>query len=168
MKKKTKLISCVAIMLLIFSGCNNNAPAEENSSASTNVSTSTASGIENELSAIDYEALIPDNITILPPDSIGETYLQGNYINSTPYPIIGYDLSYMDKGTTEISYLTTYETVLPDETSPLMENFAPESGDTSDIQYQSLSVRFKVDDKEFIVDYDCRLAEISDIYDVTE
>lgn len=65
-------------------------------------------------------------------------------------------------------YLYTYETVLPDETSPLLENFAPESGNLSDIQFQSLSVQFKVDDSRYGVDYDCRLGEITDIYEITE
>lgn len=165
MTKKTKLISLALIALLAISGCSNNAPTESSNSAPAE---STAQTTEDKLSAIDYEALIPNNLTILPPDSIGETYLNGNYVNSTPYPMVAYDLSYMDKGTTEMCYLYTYETVLPDETSPLLENFAPESGDMADIQFQSLSVQFKIDDSRYGVDYDCRLGEITDIYEIIE
>lgn len=165
MSKKAKLSALIFVALLAMSGCSNDAPAENSSSATSESAPQTT---EEKLSAIDYEALIPDNVTILPPDSIGETYLNANYVNNTPYPMVAYDLSYMDKGTTEMCYLYTYETVLPDETSPLLENFAPESGDLADIQYQSLSVQFKTDDGRYGVDYDCRLDEITDIYEITE
>lgn len=112
---------------------------------------------------IDYENLLPDNLTILPPDSIGTRYIEGNYLNDTPYPVLSYSLSYLDKSTGENWYLSSYDTVLSDSTSPKMNTFAPESGRMSDVQFQKLTIRFKTPHGEFYVEYDYQLHEISDL-----
>lgn len=112
---------------------------------------------------IDYEDLLPDNLTILPPDSLDTRYIEGNYINNTPYPVLSYSLSYLDKGTTETWYFSSYDTVLSGSTSPKMETFAPESGRMSDVQFQKLTIRFKTPHGEFYVEYDYQLHEIADL-----
>ena len=116
---------------------------------------------------IDYNALLPDNLAILPPDIIGTSYVEGNYFNSTSYPILSYSLSYMDRGTTECYYLSNYDTVLSGEISPLLETFAPESRKISDIQYQKLNISFKTPYGDFSVCYDYALDEIEYIYKVS-
>lgn len=112
---------------------------------------------------IDYDALLPDNLNILPPNSIGTRYIEGNYVNNTPYPVLSYQLTYLDKSTTERRYLSNYDTVLVGETSPKMDTFAPESGNMSDVQFQDLTIRFKTPHGEFYVEYDYRLNEITDL-----
>ncbi len=112
---------------------------------------------------IDYDALLPDNLTILPPDSIGTRYSEGNFVNDTPYPILSYSLSYLDNSSTENWYLSSYNTVLSRSTSPKMETFAPESGRMSDVQFQKLTIRFKTPHGEFYVEYDYQLNEITDL-----
>ena len=112
---------------------------------------------------IDYENLLPDNLTILPPDSIGTRYIVGNYLNDTPYPVLSYSLSYLDKSTGENWYLSSYDTVLSGSTSPKMNTFAPESARMSDVQFQKLTIRFKTPHGEFYVEYDYQLHEISDL-----
>lgn len=112
---------------------------------------------------IDYENLLPDNLTILPPDSIGTRYIEGNYLNDTPYPVLSYSLSYLDKSTGENWYLSSYDTVLSGSTSPKMNTFAPESALMSDVQFQKLTIRFKTPHGEFYVEYDYQLHEISDL-----
>ena len=112
---------------------------------------------------IDYENLLPDNLTILPPDSIGTRYIEGNYLNDTPYPVLSYSLSYLDKSTGENWYLSSYDTVLSGSTSPKMNTFAPGSGRMSDMQFQKLTIRFKTPHGEFYVEYDYQLHEISDL-----
>ena len=112
---------------------------------------------------IDYEDLLPDDLTILPPNSIGTRYIEGNYLNDTPYPVLSYSLSYLDKSTGENWYLSSYDTVLSGSTSPKMETFAPESGSMSDVQFQKLTIRFKTPHGEFYVEYDYQLHEIADL-----
>lgn len=112
---------------------------------------------------IDYENLLPNNLTILPPDSIGTRYIEGNYLNDTPYPVLSYSLSYLDKSTGENWYLSSYDTVLSGSTSPKMNTFAPESARMSDVQFQKLTIRFKTPHGEFYVEYDYQLHEISDL-----
>lgn len=112
---------------------------------------------------IDYDDLLPDNLTILPPDIIGTRYIEGKYVNNTPYPILSYQLNYLDKGTGENRYLSSYDTVLVGATSPKMDTFAPESGRISDVQMQDLTIRFKTPHGEFYVEYDYQLHEITEI-----
>lgn len=112
---------------------------------------------------IDYDALLPDNLKILAPDSIGTRYIEGNFVNNTPYPVLSYSLSYLDKGTTENWYLSTYDTVLSGSTSPKLSTFAPESGRMSEVQFQKLTIRFKTPHGEFYVEYDYQLNEITDL-----
>lgn len=112
---------------------------------------------------IDYDALLPDNLKILAPDSIGTRYIEGNFVNNTPYPILSYQLNYLDKGTGENRYLSIYDTVLVGATSPKMDTFAPESGRMSDVQMQDLTIRFKTPHGEFYVEYDYQLNEITDL-----
>lgn len=112
---------------------------------------------------IDYDALLPDNLKILAPDSIGTRYIEGNFVNNTPYPILSYQLNYLDKGTGENRYLSSYDTVLVGATSPKMDTFAPESGRMSDVQMQDLTIRFKTPHGEFYVEYDYQLNEITDL-----
>lgn len=112
---------------------------------------------------IDYENLLPNNLTILPPDSIGTRYIEGNYLNDTPYPVLSYSLSYLDKSTGENWYLSSYDTVLSGSTSPKMNTFAPESARMSDVQFQKLTIRFKTPHGEFYVEYAYQLHEISDL-----
>lgn len=108
---------------------------------------------------VDYENLLPQNLRFVS-DEYGWHYAIGNFINQSPYPVQSYSLSYMDKRTTEMHYLTCFETVMPGEKSPKMQTFLEKSGRMSDIQYQKLNIKFKTPYGEFTVQYDYQLQEI--------
>lgn len=115
---------------------------------------------------VDYEALLPSNLKVLAPDLIGIIYMEGNMVNHTSYPILSYSLCCLDKRSGEHHYLSTYDTVLPGETSPKLQTFAPSSGRLADLQYQSVNVKFKTPYGAFYVDYDYRLDEIKFMFKV--
>ncbi len=118
------------------------------------------------LMRVDYESLLPSNLRVLPPNFSGTIYMEGNMVNHTDYPILGYSLCCLDKKTGESHYLSTYDTVLPGEISPKIETFAPASGRLSDLQYQSVNVNFKTPYGKFYVAYDYRLHEIKSMFKV--
>lgn len=116
---------------------------------------------------VNYDDLLPDNLSIIPSDYFDTAYINGNYVNTTPYPILGYSLSYMDRSTTETHSLLTYDTVLSGEASPLLNSTAPKSKKLSDVQFQDISVTFKTPYGKFYVTYDYRLGEIESLLKVS-
>lgn len=112
---------------------------------------------------IDYKGLLPINVNILPPDSIGTIYVEGQFKNITSYPITGYSLSFIDKSNAEKNFLSEYTTVLSGENSPKFNTFGPASRNKSDIEYQKLSLALETSTGKFYVDYDYKLNKITQI-----
>jgi putative cell wall-binding protein len=107
---------------------------------------------------IRFEEITPD-IEILEPDSIGNVYLKATYTNNSSYPIIGYDLKILLKDINETTYLMTYDTVLPGETSPNFEGFGPQTQDPNDYEIIGADVYAKIDGGEILIEYDFKLGE---------
>ncbi len=127
----------------------------------------------NEATWFEYEQQVNDEdeapirfekikpvIKILEPDSIGTVYMEATYINNSPYPITGYDLKVLLKDKNEITYLSTYDTVMPGETSPKFDSFGPQTQNTTDYEILGLSVYARKDNgKTLAIDYDFKLNE---------
>lgn len=103
---------------------------------------------------------IPHKISILKPDSIGAVYMEATFTNNSKYPITGYDMTVLLKDKNETAYLTTYDTVMPGETSPKFEGFGPETRDPDDYEITKLQVYARKEDKKTLsIEYDFKLNE---------
>lgn len=112
---------------------------------------------KNEGIPIKVEEL-PYKITILEPNSIGTRYMQATYTNKSKYPTTGISITVLLKDKNEKTYLTNYDTVMPGETSPIFETFAPPSGKYDDIEILKIEIRAsKEDGKTISIEYDNKL-----------
>lgn len=78
---------------------------------------------------------LPIQVQILDPDSIGTRYLEAVYKNDSKYIIKGLSITVLLKDKNERTYLAIYDNVLPGDTSPKFETFAPESGKLEDCEF---------------------------------
>lgn len=74
------------------------------------------------------------NISVLPPDSINTIYMETAFKNNSKYTLSSIQLTYLDKIINEKQYLSTYDTLLPGDTSSKSETFGPNSGNINDLQ----------------------------------
>ncbi|NLZ93195.1 MAG: DUF4878 domain-containing protein [Firmicutes bacterium] len=103
---------------------------------------------------------IPYKIDILEPDSIGSVYMEATFTNNSKYPITGYDMTILLKDKNETSYLMTYDTVMPGETSPKFDGFGPETRKPDDYEVIKLEVSARTEDKKTLfIEYDFKLNE---------
>lgn len=86
--------------------------------------------------------------------------METTFANNSQYPITGYDLKILIKDKNETTYLTTYETVMPGETSPKFDGFGPQTQDPNDYEIIGLTVYAKKDNgKTLAIEYDFKLDE---------
>ncbi len=104
------------------------------------------------------------NATVLEPDSIGSIYMKANFKNNSKLPITSISIELeLDNG--EVSYLSSYDTLLPGDTSSNVECFGPTTGKLEDIKAKKISiVAVNEAKKDIYIDYDIKLNK----YDVTE
>lgn len=101
---------------------------------------------------------IPYNITMLEPNSIGARYMEMTYTNNSKVPIKGINMTVLLKDINEKTYLSNYDTIMPGETSPVFESFAPKSGDQKDIEILKIEITTVNDDgSNTYIDYDAKL-----------
>lgn len=101
---------------------------------------------------------VPYKITILEPDSIGTRYMEATYTNKSEYPITGMSITVLLKDKNEKTYLSNFDTVMPGETSPVFETFAPPSGEYGDIEVLKIEIRAEgKDGKTISIEYDTKL-----------
>ncbi|WP_346869712.1 hypothetical protein [Clostridium sp. UBA5119] len=112
---------------------------------------------KKELPPVTIEEL-PMNLKILEPDSIGERYMEATFTNNSKYAIKGFNVTILLKGKNEKTFISSYDTVMPGETSPKFESLAPETGKAEDIEYLTYDITV-VDDKgtEIYLSYDVKL-----------
>lgn len=118
-----------------------------------------ANGMSSER-AIEVFSQILDNFVpdfrIQEPDSIGTIYVNATVVNDTPYPVLSYQYTFKDLTTNEKHYLSTYDTVLPGETTPEFSTFSPENFE--DIDTLEISATVKTGDNEYYMFmYDVKL-----------
>ncbi len=108
---------------------------------------------------INPEDIMPE-ITILEPDSIGTVYMEATYTNNSKYPITGYSADILLKDQNDTTYLSTYDTVMPGETSPKFESFGPETQDPDDYEILTLEITARTEDgNDLYIEYDFKLNE---------
>jgi hypothetical protein len=95
------------------------------------------------------------DINVLPPNSLDTIYIETAFTNNTDYTLSGVQLTYLDKISNEKRYLTTYDTLLPGDTSANVETFGPESGNMDDFQLLETRITvLKEDGGSVFVTYD--------------
>lgn len=90
------------------------------------------------------------------PDSIGNIYMETKFKNNSNQNIKGIEYTYDVNG--EKTYLSTYDTLRPGDTSTLEECFGPKSGKKDDAKL--LKAEFTVvnkDDSNTYIEYDAKL-----------
>ncbi len=101
---------------------------------------------------------LPLDITILEPDSIGQRYVAGTLTNNSQYTMEGFSATVLLKDKNKNSYLCNYDTVMPGETSPILKDFAPETGNKDDMEYLNYSIGVVKDDgTKVYIEYDVKL-----------
>ena len=100
------------------------------------------------------------DIIILEPDSIGTVYMEATYTNNSKYPITSYTAKVLLKDTNDTTYLSSFDTVMPGETSPKFETFGPDSQDPNDVEVLTLEVIARTEEgNNLYIDYDFKLGE---------
>ncbi|WP_409229103.1 hypothetical protein [Gudongella sp. SC589] len=110
---------------------------------------------------------IPYDITILEPNSSGYVYMEATFKNNSDYPITRYHMKVHLKDKNDTTYLSSHNTVMPGETSPIFDSFGPETLDPADYEVLTLAVRAILDNgDELDIEYDFKLGQAYwDIYE---
>ncbi|CAM2079568.1 MAG: DUF4352 domain-containing protein [uncultured Clostridium sp.] len=150
--KKLLMAIMAGTLLLSLVSCGGNENIDNNSQNNVNVQAE-----EKEQPPVTLEEL-PMNITILEPDSIGNRYMEATFTNNSKYAIKGFNVTVLLKDKNEKTYLVTYDTVMPGETSPKFESFAPATGNAEDVEYLQYEITV-VDEngEEIYLSYDVKL-----------
>ncbi|MEG0872895.1 MAG: hypothetical protein RR942_09220 [Romboutsia sp.] len=118
--------------------------------------------VESEVEeSIDSPVLVNDielvDKKVLEPDSIGNIYFETKFKNNSKVPVTSVIVELeIDNG--EVAYLSSYDTLLPGDTSSKVECFAPKSGKEEDMKAKKISiVSLDKDKKEVYIDYDIKL-----------
>lgn len=168
------LTGCVANPVKIAKKLNQQKPVAEQS-INENASIESESDVNNESSInvkpnvsgqpsvnIGVPVKVEDieilNFTIKEPDSIGTVYMECKFKNNSDKPLSYISFEY--KIGNETTYLSTYETLLPGETSAIVEAFGPESRNPEDVKLLSASYTIE-DDSSIDVTYDAKLNKYS-------
>lgn len=110
--------------------------------------------VESPVLVKDIEVINP---TVLEPDSIGNRYLTTNFKNNSKLPITSISIELeLDNG--EVTYLSSYDTLLPGDKSSNIECSGPTTGNLKDVKAKRVSiVALNNAKKEIYIDYDIKL-----------
>lgn len=174
-----KLLALMVAGILVLSGCSESdqkeveKKAEETAEETKEVAKEAKGTVEEETQEEPAEEApivkiedLPYEYTILKPDSIGEVYVSFTYENKSEYPITGFDLTIKKADDEEITYASTYDTVMPGKKAAKFEASGPKSRKKEDLEFQKLSyiVKDKENKIEHHITYDYQLKE----YEVLE
>lgn len=163
--KKLKILTAMLAVSLLFVGCSSPAQKLDEPVNTPIVQEAEVEDEQKEKEILEKLKVITfslePNLTILKPDSIGNVYIEATLVNTTDFPILSYTLKIKDKQTNETSYLTTYDTILPGDTSSKFEGFGPKSGLGADVEFLTISYEIKLDSIYLQVDCDLKLNEIT-------
>lgn len=154
--KKLLMAIIAGTLLLSLVGCGGNKKVDNNSQNNVNVQVEEKNE-EKEQPPVMIDEL-PMNVTILEPDSIGNRYMEATFTNNSKYAIKGFNVTVLLKDKNEKTYLGTYDTVMPGETSPKFESFAPATGNSEDIEYLQYEITvINENGEEIYLTYDVKL-----------
>ena len=154
--KKLLMAIIAGTLLLSLVGCGGNKTVDNNSENNVNAQVEEKNE-EKEQPPVTIEE-VPMNLTILEPDSIGNRYMEATFTNNSKYAIKGFNVTVLLKDKNEKTYLGNYDTIMPGETSPKFESFAPATGNVEDIEYLQYDITV-VDEngQEIYLTYDVKL-----------
>lgn len=174
--KKIFFIVALSLVLVACSNDTNSDVTETKTEAVESVSETT---VEEE-TIVEKETVTEENDDVLvkveelpyeftideEPDSSDSVYAHYTYTNNSKYPVVGFNLTIHLKDINEKTYASIYDTVMPNETSPSFETFAPKNSNKDDMEFLKLEYNVKNTDngKEYLITYDYKLKN----YDVLE
>lgn len=161
---RNKLIYITTIMLATFSlfvGCSKT--SVKNTSQNTPIINNTEikeSNTKEKLPPVLIENIELLDFNIKPPNSISTIYMEGKFKNNSDKNITHIQYTYKFDG--EKHYLTTYDTLLPGDTSSIVETFAPISGNPEDMELLQIKITsLDENNKEVYIYYDTKLKTYS-------
>lgn len=100
---------------------------------------------------IEYE------LEILPPNRVGNIYMQTYYANRTDHTITNFSIKWFDKGARKERYLSLRQYVEPNFVSDVFKGLGPQNGYPADIELWETNITFLNNDgKKAILKYDHR------------
>lgn len=165
---KKIIIYTFMALVLVLSGCSaadDSGPVEVAEAEAPQAEPEEVEEVEEEIPLHPND--IPWEITILEPDSIGNVYMDATYTNNSDLPITRYHMKVHLKDKNDTTYLSSHDTVMPGETSPIFDSFGPETMDPNDYEVLTLEVRAILDNgDELDIEYDFKLGQAYwDIYE---
>lgn len=163
---KRRLFLLMLIMTMVLVGCSSGKIEEGPETVADELAHEEAEEAE-EVAAEDsgdelpiYPDEILMDIIILEPNSIGTVYMEATYTNNSKYPITSYTAKVLLKDTNDTTYLSSFDTVMPGETSPKFETFGPDSQDPNDVEVLTLEAIARTEEgNNLYIDYDFKLGE---------
>ena len=163
---KRRLFLLMLIMTMVLVGCSSGKIEEGPETMADELTHEEAEEAEDVVVEDDGDQIPihPDeilmDITILEPNSIGTVYMEATYTNNSKYPITSYTAKVLLNDTNDTTYLTSFDTVMPGETSPKFETFGPDSQDPNDVEVLTLEVIARTEEgNNLYIDYDFKLGE---------
>lgn len=161
--KKILCLILMSISIVMFVGCgdkNNKETKNNTSEVNEEKSESKESKVKQDERKVAIPSELPYNMEVLPADSIGCVYGNLTYTNNSQYVVTMYQLTvqYTNRdGVQDKTYYSSYDTILPGETSPVIKAFG-----SSD--WKPLELEYKIYDKgtgEYMrLVYDYKLDEL--------
>lgn len=101
---------------------------------------------------------LPYELTINPPDSIGNVYMDATYKNNSKKSIVGFEMTVLLKDKNEKVYLMCYDTILPGGTSSKFNTFGPKTQNKNDIEILKYTITVaNSDGSKTYIKYDPKL-----------
>lgn len=166
MMKKLLMAIITGTLLLSLVACGEDKKVDDNSQNNANAQVEEKKDEKEEKEQKEQPPVtieeLPMNVTMLEPDSIGNRYMEATFTNNSKYVIKGFNVTVLLKDKNEKTYLTNYDTIMPGETSPKFETFAPATGNSEDMEYLSYDITV-VDEngEEIYLTYDVKLKTYS-------
>lgn len=159
MKKKIILTFALATTIAL-AGCSGGSPEEDKGTEQTqgNQKVEKEEDSKKDELPIKLKEIPYEIVEMKEPDSIGNVYMVAEYTNNTEYPITGFNMTVNLKDSNEKTYLMTYDTVMPGETSSRFEAGGPATGSHDDYEVVKIEITAqKSDDTEIMIEYDLKL-----------
>lgn len=158
-KKKIVMCSIVAALLLGLGGCGNS----DNTSVTDNSSPTQQEQVDKSTQKKDDDFVKPEELPytmeILPPDIIGTVWGNLTFTNNSKYVIKSFDLTveYTKEGKRDKTYYLCYDTIMPNESSTVIESFISDDWKPLELEYE---IYDQDSQKSRRISYDYKLQEI--------